>query len=162
MVRRSSRVSRKSRSKVNRKINRSRKVSRRVNRKINRSRKVSRRVNKSRRVSRRVNKSRRVNRRRTKRVNKSRRVSRKKTRRIKGGSDPFKKNPSTSSSSSSTTLTPEKILSMALKEEITIQEAEKMFNSLNKRESGVIKYFESQINIIKSTFEKKKKAKEKK
>ena len=51
---------------------------------------------------------------------------------------------------------------MALKEEISIQEAEKMFNSLNKRESGVIKNFESQINIIKSTFEKKKKAKKKK
>ena len=74
MVRRSSRVSRKSRSKVNRKMNRSRKVSRRVNK----SRKVSRRVNKSRRM----NKSRRVTNKRTKRVNKSRRISRKRTKRV--------------------------------------------------------------------------------
>ncbi len=104
MVRRSSRVSRKSRSKVNRKMKSSRKVSRIVNK----SRRVSRRVNKSTRMNKslrvtnkrtkRVNKSRgvsrkktkRVNNKRTKRVNKSKRVSRKRTREIEGGVKGFK------------------------------------------------------------------------
>lgn len=135
MVRRSSRVSRKSRSKVNRKMKRSRKVSRRVN------------------------KSRKVSRRKTKRVNKSRRVSRKRTKRIEGGSDSLKKNPPTSPSSSSTPLTPEKILSMALKEEITIEEANEKFSKLNISDPKLVEKFALQINNIMITFKSKEKAK---